>query len=160
MMSAFVTKRFRIAVVLALSSISPALAAGQTPDATVSELYAAYGQGCDHAERNGLDDALAKRLFDPDLARIYRKAKSIDADFFVAGQDWCITAPVAVAATSQSQSKASMVATVTLDDAFSQGKPRIRTLKIKFDLSHASDGWRISDAFDGAASAKQTWRRP
>jgi len=152
-------KRFGVTVFLALSSMTHVLAAGQTPDATVAELYAAYGQGCDHAERNGLDETLAKRLFDSDLARTYRKAKSIDADFFVAGQDWCITAPVATAAISQSPSKATVLATVTLDDAFGQGKPQIRTLKIKFDLSHAPDGWRISDAFDGDVSAKQTWRR-
>lgn len=143
---------------VALASTLPGLAAGPTPEAAVSELYAAYGQDCNHAEQNGLNDALAGRLFDPELARIYRRAKSIDADFFVAGQDWCIVAPVKVSTVSQTPSKAKVLAVVKLDDDFGQGKPRIRTLEITFALSRLADGWRISDAFDAKSSVKKDWR--
>ncbi|MBR1220757.1 hypothetical protein JQ557_22340 [Bradyrhizobium sp. U87765 SZCCT0131] len=151
-------KKLLFAFWRAAASTSSAFAAGITPEAAVTELYAAYGQGCNHSEQSGLNDALAGRLFDADLARTYRRAKSIDADFFVAGQDWCIVEPVAVTTASQTPSKAQVLAVVKLDDDFGQGKPRIRTLKITFALSRSADGWRISDASDGKASAKKDWR--
>ena len=152
------TKIFLAAATCGLLLAATPSGATNTAAATVSELYASYGQGCNHPNASGLNDELATRLFDKDLAKSYREAGWIDADFFIAGQDWCIVAPVSVVTISQNQSKAKVLATVKLDDAFGHGTPRYRTLKIRFDLVRAADRWRISNAFEGGQSVKDDWR--
>jgi len=146
-------------VTIVLAAIPNAYAAGRTPVATISQLYASYGQGCNHSDSVGLNEELAQRLFDAGLFRTYRNAGWIDADFFIGGQDWCFTKPVSVTLLTQTRSKARVLAIVSLDDSFRHGAPRPRVLKITFHLVRSPDGWRIADALEGGESVKNDWRR-
>jgi hypothetical protein len=141
-------------VMIFIASIFPTLAFAQAePDDLVRALYSAYGTTCNaKSESSGLNRSLANRLFDKRLAKAYRNAKWIDADFFIDGQDWCIIKTPDIKVVSKEKDSAKVSASVTLDDNFKQGKPKIRVLKIRFDIHRTREGWRISDAYDGSYS--------
>jgi hypothetical protein len=141
-------------MLVVIASIFPTVVLAQAePEDLVRRLYSTYGTTCNATDgSSGLNSSLANKIFDNKLARAYRDAKWMDADFFIAGQDWCIIKPPDIKVLSREKDSAEVSASVTLDDNFKQGKPKIRVLKIRFDIHRTSAGWRIRDAFDGPDS--------
>lgn len=127
---------FAIAPVLFASlTAAPASAQFKTPEATVESLYALYRA----SDSTGFNDKQAARFLDPVLARQYRSAKHIDADFFVQGQDFELT-DLVIGKPDVNGDKATL--TVTFKNF---RKPS----RLAYSLVRANDGWRISDARSG-----------
>jgi hypothetical protein len=150
-----------ISLLIASFCTGSATAAEQTPVGTVKKLYSAYGIG-PNSGLTGLDDKLARALFDNDLQRLYKKAGAtnvLDADFFVSGQDWSLVEPVQVIKETTKNAKSRVSVKVSLDDTMGPS-PRVTRREIfSFLLAKRADGWRIIDAFNRGSSATSEWGR-
>src|SRR5262249_49858612 len=83
------TVMFRLAALAAalwLSVTALAHAQSKTPEDTIKGIYAFYNG----ADATGFRGAAknAAQFFEPGLARLWTRAKHIDADFLIQGQDW------------------------------------------------------------------------
>jgi hypothetical protein len=135
-------KSLAVATVAWLAFATPGHAQFATPEEGVKALYAMYaGKGAKGFPR---DDAAAKRFFEPSLATLWLNAESIDADYFIDGQDFEL-GPVSVAPAAVKGDKATVMVQFT-----NFKKPR----RMTYEMVKANDGWRIADVKHG----KQTFR--
>ncbi len=120
----------------------------KTPEDGVRALYASY----EGKDAKGFDSGSAKtlrRFFTPDLVKLWRRAKQVDADFFIQGQDFEI-ADLKVGNAAITGDKA------TLDAAFTNFKT---PMKLTYSLAKSADGWRISDAKSGKDTLRAMLRQ-
>jgi hypothetical protein len=148
-----------ISLVLLLTSPICLFAQGQSPADTVKELYGAYGIG-GNSGKTGLDEQLANRLFDPSLARLYRRAGEsggLEADFFVQGQDFSLARPIDITAVITRGNRATVAATLTQNWQTPDRKPTQSIHRFKFLLKKNAVGWQIYEVFCRGDSVTSEW---
>lgn len=129
------------AVLAVLVLPAPAHAQFATPDTAVRALYAFYGTGQNDLKGFPQDSKTLRRFLTPDLVKLWTGA-TIDADFFVQGQDFALS-DMAISPAVKTGNKASVAVAFK-----NMGEP----VRLTYELASAQDGWRISDvrAADGS----------
>jgi hypothetical protein len=135
---------FAGALAALVAAAGPALAQFKTPEATVEQLYALYRA----SDSTGFNDKHAARFLEPAVARQFRSAKHIDADFFVQGQDFEIK-DLTIEKPNVTGDKATIVVTFK-----NFNKPN----RLTYTLVKAPNGWRIADVSNGKSTFRATLR--
>ena len=112
-----------------------------TPEAAVRAVYAFYGTGQNNLHGFPNDAKTLNQFLVPALVKLWNTA-TIDADFFVQGQDFALSDMKISPAVSKGDKATVAVAFKNM------GEP----VGLTYELASASDGWRISDvrAADGS----------
>ena len=130
--------------IFATQAATPASAQFKTPEATVEGLYALYRA----SDSTGFNDKHATRFLEPAVARQFRSAKHIDADFFVQGQDFEIK-DLAIGKPNVTGDKASVVVTFKNFNTPS---------RLTYTLAKAPNGWQIADVSNGKTTFRAMLR--
>jgi hypothetical protein len=128
-----------IATILALSGAAHAQFAA--PEAVVRSLYAFYGSGQNDLSGFPQDNGTLRKFLVPALVKLW-SAATIDADFFIQGQDFALSDMTISPTVTKGDQAAVAVAFKNM------GEP----VRLTYELASAKDGWRISDvrAADGS----------
>jgi hypothetical protein len=138
---------FRLAAVAAalwLSFTPPAHAQSKAPDETIKAIYAFYAGA--NAKGFPNDAKTAAQFFEPGLARLWTRAKNIDADFFIQGQDFEL-GPVTTGA-PRVQGKRAFVPV-----SFTNFK---KPVSLEFEMIESPDGWRVYNVKAGRATLRDS----
>jgi len=121
-----------VAALVALSGAAHAQFA--SPDAVVRSLYAFYGSGQNNLSGFPQDNATLNKFLVPALVKLW-SAATIDADFFIQGQDFALSDMTISPAVAKGDKAAVAVAFKNM------GEP----VRLTYELASANDSWRISD---------------
>jgi hypothetical protein len=133
-----------VAAALWLSVTGLAQAQGKPPEETIKAIYAFYN-GADSKGFPG-DAKTAARFFEPGLARLWTRAKNIDADFFIQGQDFEL-GPVTTGA-ARVQGKRAFVPV-----SFTNFK---KPVSLEFEMIEGPEGWRVYNVKAGKATLRDS----
>lgn len=130
--------------IFAALAATPASAQFKTPEATVEGLYALYRA----SDSTGFNDKHTARFLEPAVARQFRSAKHIDADFFVQGQDFEIKY-LTIEKPNVAGDKATIVVTFK-----NFNKPN----RLTYTLAKSPNGWQIADVSNGKTTFRAMLR--
>ena len=131
----------------------PAAAQFRAPQDPILALYQSYEGGS-----LGLDDAVARRVFDERLFQLYRHTISttnMDYDFFVQGQDFGLARPIEVMHVRKQNGSALVRARLT--EKIGDGPTTIKTFSFNVVLEHGS--WLIDNASYKGLTVRQAWSK-